>query len=185
MEKRGFLLAEETLKIILAVIVLIILVGLLAKLYYGHKNNQELLQAEATLIRLNQEISSLSLGVPKTFDIQNPVKKGLGSNFDFWVLHSWPYNGVYPKKCSNIGWDNCLCICKSFTPLPFKSIEQQAANKCDKIGVCFESQQISIVTDGVKVKGTTIQRDFLNLIGDIPFEVSLKREESQVKIDKV
>lgn len=56
-DKKGFLLAEETLKIILAVISIGVLVYLLTALYTPGQTSQELEFAEASLDRLVSEIN--------------------------------------------------------------------------------------------------------------------------------
>ena len=48
-DKKGFFLAEETLKIVIAVIVIIFLIYFLASLYFSGKDSEELKFAEDSL----------------------------------------------------------------------------------------------------------------------------------------
>lgn len=191
MKKRGFLLAEETLKMIIAVIVIIALMGLLAKLYYGYKNDKELEQAEATLERLKQEISSLEEGQTKTFEIYNPVDAGFDKDGDHWTLMSWPINGKLPKQCSTKGWGNCICICKNDKSvdyfeknLIFKEINfaKQYSDKCDEIGVCVENQIITEVENRFVIKNN--EENFIYLYGEVPYSIRLKKDSEKLVINK-
>jgi len=56
--KRGFLLGEETLKIIIAVICIIFLVYLLASLYYNSSARKEIVLAKASVKHILDEINS-------------------------------------------------------------------------------------------------------------------------------
>jgi len=99
--KRGFLLGEETVKIVIAVVVLIFLFGLLGKLYYSYSSNKELRQAEESLNYLLDEMSLMKVSDKRSVDIWNPVK---------WCVVS-EISGSMPDKCVSSGWTNCLCIC--------------------------------------------------------------------------
>jgi hypothetical protein len=129
MDKHGFLLAEETLKIVVALISLTFLTYFLVTLYFSSQADKELELAEASLQHLIDEINLGSTIV----DIYNP--KG-------WVFTSWfneapkelsmiggKVDNNIPKLCSNLGWDNCVCLC-----------DGGDAGDCDKKneGVCLE-----------------------------------------------
>ena len=88
MNKRGFLLAEEVIKIIIAVIALGLLSYLLFSLYNLNKTSNELELAESSLEHLVQELE----GERDEIEIFNP--KG------WWIVTS-----------ENFG-ENSLCICK-------------------------------------------------------------------------
>ncbi|MEK6840884.1 MAG: hypothetical protein AABX79_02935 [Nanoarchaeota archaeon] len=128
--KKGFLLAEETLKLVVAVIALGFLVYLLVALYLSTNKSQELEQAKSSLNFLVSEINSGKERV----DIYNP--KG-------WWIGAWPHNFKatdplnpnkierrLPGSCSNLGWENCICIC-----------EEDNADSCDKKWVCLDNAQ--------------------------------------------
>ena len=56
--KKGFLLAEETLKIILALICIVFLVYFLVYLYFSNVDSKKLEQAKSSLDYLFKEINS-------------------------------------------------------------------------------------------------------------------------------
>lgn len=55
--KSGFLLAEETLRIVIALIVIILLVSFLTSLYFINSNRQETVQEEQTLIDQDESLA--------------------------------------------------------------------------------------------------------------------------------
>lgn len=126
--KRGFLLAEETLKIILAVIAIGFLAYFLISLYMSNQDSKNLEFAEESLAHLVGEINSEKIEV----EVYNP--KG-------WHISSWQ-EGL-PLTCSNIGFDSCLCICGG-----------KDAGDCDDKGTCLESE-FSIEGD-IKIKDPPI-----------------------------
>jgi len=132
MGKKGFLLAEETLKIILSVIAITFLVYFLMSLYNGNKDAKDLELAQASLEHLMEEINAKSPVV----DIYNP--KG-------WGISVWPHdvmrgilffkkhNTEMPLSCFNLGWEECICIC-----------EDEGEEECDDLGYCLETENISM-----------------------------------------
>jgi hypothetical protein len=125
MNKKGFLLAEETLKIVIALISIGFLVYFLVALYISNQNAKDLEFAKASLEHLITEANSGSLVV----DIYNPEK---------WTISSWSAEDI-PLSCSNIGWENCLCICKG-----------ENAETCDEKGTCLESD-FKIENDAIEI----------------------------------
>jgi len=113
--KKGFLLAEETLKIVIALICIGFLVYFLASLYFNSKGDNGLELAKASLQNLISEADS-GQGTANV-EIYNPSG---------WFITSW-VSGNLPNSCS-MEWENCLCICNGDTK-----------DKCDKEGVCLES----------------------------------------------
>ncbi len=129
--RRGFLLAEETLKIVIALICISFLIYLLTSLYFKNKDSKDLELAKASLEHLVNEINAKAPSV----EIYNP--KG-------WVIGVWPHDTTkriwyylfllsetkigLPKYCENLGWDRCICICK-----------KDDQDKCDDLGFCLES----------------------------------------------
>ncbi|MCH9028348.1 MAG: hypothetical protein IH819_01785 [Bacteroidetes bacterium] len=99
MNKKAFLLAEETLKIVIAVISISFLVYFLSSLYFANQSSKELELAEATLERIGDIIKGLSEGKSELQDVSNPQG---------WYLFSFTENNEKPNTC--IG-KNCLCIC--------------------------------------------------------------------------
>lgn len=145
MDKRGIWLAEETLKIIIAVIVIIFLIFFLASLYYANRDAEDLKFAEASIDHLFEQINAQST----TADLYNP---------EGWVLISWPYAAEkeIPNSCSNLGWKNCICIVKDFSiatygwsTLPFTdNLRERFLQQSDDKGVCRENKQNFIVKLG-------------------------------------
>lgn len=148
-DKKGFLLAEQTLKIILAVIAIGFLAFLLFSLYNANKTAKNLELAEESLDFLIQEIGEKRAEV----NIYNP--KG-------WVIYSWPNTyltglrplGINllggtdtgsPQSCKNLGWGKCICICSKATP-----------DKCDSTGVCLDNPQGFSISDSIKIKDPPI-----------------------------
>lgn len=125
--KKGFLLAEETLKIILAVIAIGFLAYLLFSIYNANKSAKDLELAESSLNHLAEVINSEAIET----EIYNPTTK------DAWYIASWPTSGEKPLYCENLGWDKCLCICK-FGALQIIN-PSKLSNFCDEKGVCLES----------------------------------------------
>lgn len=125
--KKGFLLAEETLKIIIAVICIIFLVYLLAALYNSHTSDKKLTQAKEILLGTDEDsrsiesiILSLKEGEDEVKDISNPSG---------WHLYSF-VEQEKPNSCLN---QRCFCICEK--PLIEKITSR--AEKCDDKGVCL------------------------------------------------
>tara|TARA_Y100000034_G_scaffold42057_1_gene51627 strand:+ start:5372 stop:5896 length:525 start_codon:yes stop_codon:yes gene_type:complete len=148
--KKGFLLAEETLKIVIALIAISFLIYFLSSLYFNSQNEKELELAKASLEHLIKEVNSISEGKPKDVGIYNP--KGL------WLM-SWPdqTEKIMPDSCKNFGWENCICICdnpgvKDLIIDFFTSHTQIAsyADKCDEKGVCKQLTEKIIVGDSIK-----------------------------------
>jgi len=133
MNKRGFLLAEETIKMIIALIALTFLTYFLVSLYITNTQNKKIVLAEESLDFILQEISLNK----ENIEIYNP---------EDWEIISWNNEGIMPKACSNFGWNNCLCICSplgfigtglSYLPFVEDKTERQA-RYCDELGACQE-----------------------------------------------
>jgi len=138
MNKRGFLLAEETLKIVIAVIAIGFLIYFLTSIYLRSQESKDLELAKSSLEHLISEINLESSEV----EIYNP--KG-------WVVVSWPSDIIsrtllhplsgevekdMPNFCENLNWETCLCICKN-----------RKAEDCDEKGVC-ENNENKLVVKG-------------------------------------
>ena len=152
MKKNGFLLAENVLKMVIALICIGFLIYLLFSLYYGNQKAKQLEQAKASLDIIVKAINS---GDSSAL-IYNP------SN---WFIESWPYEGTMPKSCSSFGWENCICVCGTTS-----SINQRAADKCDDSGVCI-NQEKEIIVMGVGGKQSPIRID------DTPVTVNIDNKE--------
>lgn len=139
--KRGFLLAEETLKIVIAVICIGFLVYFLMSLYFANLNKEKLQQAEATL-KTSEESIKVALENLKEEGKELHLKNPTG-----WSLFNFA-GEIKPNLC---GGENCLCICERTW---FSAFDGQA-KKCDEVGVCLivlnlgKSNNIEIDDDGV------------------------------------
>lgn len=150
--KRGFLLAEETLKIVIALIGISFLIYLLVSLYMTNKTSKKLELAKATLEHLVEEIDSGASEV----EIYNP---------EGWVVSSWSFEKILPRACSNVGWENCLCICES----PWVDTGGNFLDNCDDTSksVCSDNSKKMIVVVGVNQQPIHIRDPPLILkIGD-------------------
>ena len=122
--KRGLLLAEETLKIVIAVIAIGFLAYFLFSLYFSFRNSEKLDQAKETLPFLMGEIEAGKTSV----DIYNPTG---------WAFLSWSEENEIPKSCSNLGWKSCICICD----IPSVQTSENYRENCENPskGICVEN----------------------------------------------
>ncbi len=157
MNKRGFLLGEETIKLILAVIAILFLVLFVVYLYNNFSQNKELEQAKASLEHLTSGIEAGSTEI----EIYNPLG---------WVLSSWPSSSpplipgseTLPAQCSNNQWNNCLCICT----LPSGSVKTFVI-ACNTKGTCMQSD-------------FSVNGDIIN-IQNPPLILSINQEEKTIQ----
>ncbi|VVB80096.1 Uncharacterised protein [uncultured archaeon] len=112
--KRGNLLSEETLKIVIAVICIIFLVSLLLGIYNSYTTNREAEMAKSTLSKFNEAVSLKH----ETFDVFNPTSGSLNK----FYLVAWAEGGPLPTSCSNVGWASCVCICRTSYSLGIKDL---------------------------------------------------------------
>ena len=99
-QKKGMLLAEETLKIVLAVIALSFLVYFLFSLYFSNLSDSKQKQAEANLLKISEAIEVIQIGGESEIKALTPAG---------WVLFSYANSEVKPNSCSG---KDCLCICE-------------------------------------------------------------------------
>jgi|SaaInlStandDraft_4_1057021.scaffolds.fasta_scaffold80738_2 hypothetical protein len=111
--KKGMLLAEETLKIVIALIAISFLVYFLVSLYFNSINSEKLEQATSSIERIKSIIENTAILIEDVTDI-TPAG---------WILFS--FIETKPNACAG---QNCLCIC----PSAFWDQE----GKCDDKGVC-------------------------------------------------
>jgi len=139
--KKGFLLGEETIKIIIAIICVVFLVALVIGLYNNFSKNKDMAYAKSSLDHLISSINAKETQV----EIYNPSG---------WHIASFPQTLVakggstMPKACSSVGWTNCICIYNlqgSFFGVP------NAADSADKEGIC---QQSDFVVSGASAANT-------------------------------
>ena len=146
MSRRGFLLAEETLKIIIAVICIGFLIYFLSALYFKNSESEDLEFADATLKRIVDEVGAGAQSV----EIYNPQD---------WVLSSWS-EGFRPNDCLNKGYSNCLCLCEK---KGLSDWGKDELGKCNELGVCVES----------KISVKSKEGNFI-LIDDVPSKLNVR-----------
>jgi len=122
--KNGFLLAEETLKIVIAVICIMFLVYFLTSLYFNKINEEKLKHAKNVLTEANENLEDSiddvrNSGQSKDFPIINPKS---------WYLFSFTGKNK-PDSCAR---KNCLCICDNVVDILGRQIKE-----CSKEGVCL------------------------------------------------
>lgn len=120
--KRGFsFLSETVLKLIIASICLVILFGLLGKLYFSNVENKEFNQAKETMRKLKQEINSIKPNQVREFNIYSPMNNW-DDQINKWTFLS--FDSSLPKECRK----KCICICKG-----------NGVDDCNKLGICIET----------------------------------------------
>ena len=136
MNRQGFFLAEETLKIVIAVICVGVLVYLLASVYFNNQNEKDLGLAKASLENLVEQINVRS----SETQIYNPGG---------WSILSFPYENGKPLSCSNVEWSSCICICKG-------SWFGSNLDNCDDMGTCLENSQGFMIANSIEIKNPPI-----------------------------
>jgi hypothetical protein len=145
-DRKGFLLAEETLKIIIAVICIFFLIYILIAIYNASTSDKKIEQAQAVLFGtedsknpgIEKIISSLKDGESQNMDIAEPSG---------WHLYSF-VEQEKPNSCTN---EKCLCICQKSL---IKQITSQAS-KCDKSGVCLVVNNLAVTEIDLKIRGAS------------------------------
>ncbi|GBE19801.1 MAG TPA: hypothetical protein ENG87_01055 [Candidatus Pacearchaeota archaeon] len=122
--KKGFLLAEETLKIIIAVISIAFLVYFLTALYFAKVNDEKKVQAEANLKRMDSLINDLDKIDPQEHQLNEP--------------RGWYLFGFIDKKPNTCVGQSCICICdKVNIDTLLGLIDARQPSECDEDGVCL------------------------------------------------
>jgi len=126
--KRGFLLTEETLKIVVAVIGLGILVYFLLSIFYSSSVDKKEKDALSSIERISEVVSALEPGEIKEVNLLQPQG---------WSLFSFVSEDKKPNQCSG---ESCLCICDEVVVdnLPsFGLIEDRQVKECSESGACL------------------------------------------------
>jgi hypothetical protein len=140
-DKRGFLLGEETVKIIIAVICIVFLVFLLVLVYLSVSGSQQSKEAKASMNLTREEIQRVNAGGAPRIDgtlIPNPSG---------WRVFSFIESEKKPNLCAGT---NCLCICQKI----WVNVFGRQLSACDKQGACFvisnikKFDEINIENDG-------------------------------------
>ncbi|MEK6832507.1 MAG: hypothetical protein AABY32_00540 [Nanoarchaeota archaeon] len=133
--RKGFMLAEETLKMVVAVICIIFLIYILVAVYNSNASAKKIEEAKDILLRIEGIVNNLEEGAIENQDIPNP--KG-------WHLYSF-IGEEKPNSCLN---DNCLCICDSILIKMIKSQEK----KCDEKGACLAISNLATAELDLKIR---------------------------------
>jgi len=136
--KKGFLLANETLKIIIAVICIGFLAYFLAMLYVSKTESQKKLDAENSLDRMKDIMDGLDVGGSEIQGIGSP--RG-------WHLFGF-VSGDKPNSC--VG-ENCFCICGKAVDIG-DTFDRQI-KKCDDSGVCLQERDVRGYDLDLKIMG--------------------------------
>lgn len=148
-KKKGMLLASEVLKIVIGVICIAFLVYLLFSLYFANSTAQETQEAQSTIKRVGDIITSINNGATASETIPNidPVS---------WFVLGFVGTQQKPNLCAG---GDCICICKGPSQFLFWTITPQI-EQCDNSGVCTDVQNLksfqSFEIKDVKSGGTTI-----------------------------
>jgi len=165
--KRGFLLAEQTVKIIIALIGILILVFLLVSLYYSKIKADKQAKAFNTLTgneRIEDNLKQVEEGKvnPARLQIFEPAG---------WYIFLFTGEGIKPNSC--VG-ENCICICADVWAFniidPFSNERERQTEECDEDGACLIINNLENREDQIE-----IIRDMYLLI---------KKENNKIKVLK-
>lgn len=122
-DKKGFLLGEFTLKVLVAILCIVVLLFLLYKVYANFMGKSKLDQAKSTVDKIIEEINAVSIGVEgeRDYQILNPKD---------WVLLYYSTGEEKPKGKSGCNGDKCLCICEK------EGYIDSQITKCENYGIC-------------------------------------------------
>ena len=127
MNRRGMLLASETLKMILGIISIGFLVFLLTSLYFANVDSKNLVDAKATIERVSQVAERVGSG-EISFETINAVSPA------GWNFFSFTEAETKPNSCAN---QNCLCICDEVWSEFGGFFGERQVNECGENGACI------------------------------------------------
>jgi len=161
-KKKGFLLAEQTLKIIIALIGIIILVYLFASLYFNRVKAENQEAAYKELYGSNQlkdHLRAIKQGEYNSSEILIDRPKG-------WYIFSFTGSGKDREQRPNLcQGKNCICIC-AYEWTFFGDERKEQAIECDDSGACLivdepdslklidylpDEKQVKIITEGINL----------------------------------
>ncbi len=179
MNKKGFLLAETTLKVVIAVIGIGFLIFLLVSIYMSNQNSKDLELAKASLEHLVEEVNAEITEV----EIYNP-RTGSMPLRTFWYLFTWPTGGdsISPLSCSNLNWEHCVCICGVGS---FKGWSKQGmADICDEKGICLKFTDLKLNKNNGFFSqgfwGAIYTSDDLIGLKDMPLELNIDYQNKEI-----
>ena len=147
MNKKGLLLASETLKIVIAVICIGFLIYFLTSLYFANVKSKNFEKAEASSDLISVEIGRINEGGEfREEGLNIPGPSG-------WYL--WSFVKDRPNSCLG---QNCLCVCDDVSiDTLFGLIDSRQIAECEEDGICVtisnlkEFSEIKIQKDGTFV----------------------------------
>ena len=161
-QRRGFLLAEETLKMVIALISISFLIFFITSLYFGSINSQKLEQAKSTIGRTETVIQSLKESETQEQDLPNPMG---------WYLFSFTGN-MKPNSC--VG-QNCMCICDRVIDDPIRAFftpwEERQAKECGDNGTCLPVSGLGKFSE-IEIKPRNLT------------EVLIKKQDGEILVSK-
>lgn len=156
LNKKAFLLGEETLKIIIAVICIVFLIYILTAIYNANTSAKKIEEAKDILSRTEEIVLSLNEGESERQDISNP--------------NGWHLIGFIgedkPNSCLG---NNCLCICSN----SLIGTSKLQAKKCDEKGACLEINNLVISELDLKITEAS----------DLLF-IEIKKQNNQIFVEK-
>ncbi len=159
--KRGLLLASETLKIILAVISISFLIFLLTSIYFSSVHSKKLEKATASMQRISEVIQHVDVGKIASENVTTLTPAG-------WYFFSFTGREIKPNSCAET---NCLCICDKI--LEVKMLGRTQIKECANKGVC------SIVP-----KLEEFNKFEIGSAGN-PTSIGIKKEGVWIKVSKI
>lgn len=157
--KRGFLLGEETLKVLIAVICIAFLVYLLVAVYLSVTGAEKVKQASESLKdKIAPEINRINGG--ETFSEQGIHVP----NPSDWYIFSFIGEDKKPNLCLE---QNCICLCENAFPDWF----DWQIKKCDEKGSC------AIVSNLEKFEKIKIEKAGV--------QISIQKINEQMQIGKI
>jgi hypothetical protein len=154
--KKGFLLGEETVKIIIAVVCIGFLVFLLIAIYMTSVNNGKLKQAQAILT------DSPTGSIKVVIDRVRSGQGNIGGNSEElpllspqgWYLYSFVGGDKKPNSCLG---KNCLCICDSVVvDTLFGLMNSRQLSECDNHGACLVVEDLENSPIKIKIESLTL-----------------------------
>jgi hypothetical protein len=125
MKKKGFLLAEQVVKIVIALIGLSFLLYFLSSLYFNKIDLENQEKAADYLLRSTESLKNFienSLSEENTEFFNPNVPNG-------WYLFSYTGSAEKPNRCDR---KNCLCVCDNVWDFNGAQIKQ-----CNEKGSCL------------------------------------------------
>jgi len=159
-DKKGMLLASETLKIILAVISIGFLIFLLTSLYFSNIHSKKLTEATSTIKRVSEIVQRINNGEVNEEEITTLSPAG-------WHFFSFTEEDK-PNSCAG---QDCLCICDKVYEVKFLGVTQ--SKECSDKGVCLIIQNL---------------KDFSSFeIGDAtnPIDIEIKKIGIWMEVNKI